>query len=486
MEALGSSHENQNQVQKNLSGLKHALHGTSYQLELGMVVCLANVKKAFDPANGFSFTVAAEDPSAGMFDDIVYNFEDGEKKGILKIQVKHKLGSPAPNITVTNFTTTRDTKNSFAILKYFTSFCDQQQSTTDLEGFIICTNADITDKAKEMWKTVVPAVTDDSATSLDSYVSSLFDSIGGKYYQLNYDKLWAADGTFSNFHQLLRKCSKRARLAKLLVEATKPNKNITNSNSLFKEYRQAILNVIERKIDEASTSDSYGFTNEFLDSSFFNSMPGYEAFRQEFEEQYQEEFTIGGCVWDVLKQKRVYVSQPFLSDENNPDPSSETFPNDNVDESFKSFCDRFRLVCGTYSGQRLDDAIVEIWRSLHTDYDHMAIGHRKGCLEEKVATERLFKTNFDWVMDPFAKPLQSEDIKKDFENIENTLAYMKLKGISDKLGRKVVTSSFRLSHDVLEASSLYKRVETESFLQLEAYDIPFGATVISDILLVQG
>ncbi|XP_049542473.1 uncharacterized protein LOC125955382 [Anopheles darlingi] len=280
-------------VESNLSGLKHALHGASFQLKLGIVVCLANAKKSLDPANDFSFEVAAEDPSAGKFDDIVYTFKDGGKAGILKIQVKHKLGSPAPKITVKDFTTNSDTKNPFAILKYFTSFCDQQQSTNDLEGFVICTNADINDQAKNIWKIVEPAITKDSAPSLDSYVSSLFDSIGAKYYQLKYDKLWAADGTYSNLYQLLRKCSKRTRLAKLLVEATKSNKRITSYNSLYKEYRQAILDVIDRK--ETSANDSYGFTKEFLGLSSSNSKPGYEAFRKEFEVQYRLEFNIDGC-----------------------------------------------------------------------------------------------------------------------------------------------------------------------------------------------
>ncbi|XP_049542488.1 uncharacterized protein LOC125955396 [Anopheles darlingi] len=297
-------HVNETEMRRNMSGVKSFLHGIAYQIKLCIYVCLT-AKRSLNPTencDNFSFTVKAEDPMAGKFDDIVYEFRDGDKTGTLKIQAKHTSESPAPKITLKDFTTTSDTKNPFALQKYFTSFCDQQQSSTDLEGFIICTNWDLDAKDMDMWKAVDPAVTDDSTTSLDSYVSSLFDRIGGKYYQLDYDKLWTADGMFSNFHQLLRKCSKRSRLARLLVEATKPNKKITYSNSLFKEYRQAILNVIDR--NEASTSDSYGFTKEFLDSSFSNSMPGYEAFRQEFEDQYREEFTIEGC--DVAKLDSIW------------------------------------------------------------------------------------------------------------------------------------------------------------------------------------
>ncbi|XP_035785787.1 uncharacterized protein LOC118463371 [Anopheles albimanus] len=404
------------QIKSNLSGLKHALHGTSYQLKLGIVVCLANAKKSLNPANGFSFEMTAEDPTAGKFDDIVYKFKDGEMEGILNIQVKHKLGSPAPNISLSDFTITTDTKNPFAILKYFTSFYDQQHSTTDLEGFVICTNADMNEKAMSLWKTVEPTVPTDLAPSLDSYVSSLFDRIGGKSYELDYDKLWNKDGMFSEFHKLLRKCSKRSRLAKILVEATKPKKTLTCNNSLVKEFRSAILSLIDR--NETSTNDSYKFTKEFLVLSSSKYLPGYEAFRTEFEDQYRQEFKIEGCVWDDLKLKRVNVAKDFLLDEKNVYASSDSFPEDNVDESFKSFCKGFRLVCGTSNEQGLDDAIVEIWRNMFYDNNQLVANQRKSDVEEHMVTDKLFKTNFDWLMDPFAQPLNSSDIKASLENIE--------------------------------------------------------------------
>ncbi|ETN65697.1 nephrin [Anopheles darlingi] len=44
-------HHDTQKVESNLSGLKHALHGTSYQLKLGIVVSMANAKKALDSAN---------------------------------------------------------------------------------------------------------------------------------------------------------------------------------------------------------------------------------------------------------------------------------------------------------------------------------------------------------------------------------------------------------------------------------------------------
>ncbi|XP_035790491.1 uncharacterized protein LOC118465908 [Anopheles albimanus] len=470
-------------AESNLSGLKHALHGASYQLKLGIVVSLANAKKALDPANDFSFEVTGEDPSAGKFDDIVYSFKAGDKTGILKIQVKHKLGSPAPNITLKDFTTNSDTKNPFAILKYFSSFCDQQQSTTDVEGFVICTNAGINDKAKNIWKTVEPAVTKDSEPSLDSYVASLFDSIGGKYYQLDYDKLWAADGMYSNLYQLLRKCSKRARLAKLLVEATKTNKRITYYNPLFKEYRQAVLDVIDT--NETSTNESYGFTEEFIVSSSSNSKPGYEAFRKEFEEQYRQEYQIDGFIWDDLRQKRLYVSKEFFLDEKNIYSSSALFPNDDVDESFKSFCERLRLVCDTLDEHKLDEAITKILRNMQYDDNRMVADQVKGYDEENIAAEGLFKFNFDWLMNPYAKPLGSDDIKKYLENTKGTLAQMKLISISDKLRQTVLGSPFRIRANFLQASDLHDQFDSESILVVEVFDIQFGVTVLVDILELQ-
>ncbi|XP_049544297.1 uncharacterized protein LOC125956453 [Anopheles darlingi] len=196
-------HQDSLKTKSNLTGLKHALHGTSYQLKLGIVVSLANVKKTLVSTEKYSFTVTAEDPTAGKFDDIVYAFQDGNKTGTLKIQSKHKLSSSPcksglqdgnssakeihvqhkqessiPKITLNDLIA--DSKNDFFIQQYFKSYRDQPQGAikNDVEGLIICTNADLDDDAKVMWNEIDAAVLTDSTTSLDSYISSLFDKAG--------------------------------------------------------------------------------------------------------------------------------------------------------------------------------------------------------------------------------------------------------------------------------------------------------------------
>ncbi|XP_049546735.1 uncharacterized protein LOC125957809 [Anopheles darlingi] len=472
--------QDSSKIKSNLSGLKHALHGTSYQLKLGIVVCLASARKLLVPNSNFTFKVIAEDPTAGKFDDIVYTFREGDYTGTLKIQAKHKLNKSAlqddgskksseiqgkpkhestgPKITSNDFIA--DAKNDFYIEQYYKSFRDQQPQTieTGLEGLIICTNAVVDDDAQVMWAPIDP-----KATSLDFYISTLFRQIRGTCYQL-------------------KTHYKRAILAKLMINAMKSKEEMVSwQNPLFKEYRGAILSIINKE-DISTSVPSFKFTDRFLDSSFVNVSPSYEAFRKEFEDQYRQEFQIERSVWDDLKEKRVYVSEAFLSDEKNQYFSSASFPEDNVDESFNSFCERFRLVCDTFSEHGLDDAISELWGNLHSEGN---TSQGKRCVETNLVTEKLFKTNFDWLMDPFAKPLHSDDFKNDLENIQSTLAHIKLKGTSDKLRKKVMGSSFRIRPAALQASELYEQIESETLLEIEAYDIQLGVTLISDILAMQ-
>ncbi|XP_035775889.1 uncharacterized protein LOC118457963 [Anopheles albimanus] len=506
----------------NLTGLKHQLHGASYQLKLGIVVSLANIEKLKVPSNEFSFTVLAEgredsnvqnrDRAVDKFDDIVYKFQDGTTRGTLKIQAKHKLidqlVEESPSVTLSDFipqkqenvrqkTNERQRSNeqqkskekqtvsegkkkkqkeTFAVDEYLGSFKEQQkhdkqQQTSDIEGYVLSTNAILDDNAKALWIPIDEAAIDNSTTSLNSYISTIFNKTGGKCYQL-------------------KTHYKRAALVRLLINAIKSIDGIvTWQKPLINEYLGAIKAIIAKK-NNLGPDYVWEFRDSFLDSSYSSSNPGYEAFRNEFEDQYRHEFKLDGTVWEHLKNNnQIYVSKNFTSDQNNIETASSLnlalFPDDHIDESLKSFCERFRLVCGTCNERRLDDVITNLWGELHFDDDQLEAYQRNKCVEGKVATDNLIKKFFDWMSDPRAKALHSDDIKKDLENIENTLAYIKLKGTSDRLRKKVVSSPFRISQGALKSSELFEQTETESYLEVETYDVQFATSVISDILALQ-
>ncbi|XP_049542536.1 uncharacterized protein LOC125955445 [Anopheles darlingi] len=294
--------ENASPLKPNLSGIKSSLHGISYQLKLCIVMCLANAKKQMiqDPANIFSFKLTAEDPAAGKFDDIVFGFEDGEIEGTFKIQAKHKLDSPSQRLTLNDFITERVTNNPFAILQYLTSFYDQGNLMADKERLILCTNVDVSDSAKEIWKLMM---TDDGSTrTLDDYILTLFSKIGAKCYRLDNDK--PGGSRLEEFRQNLQKCSKLSRLAVLLSYATVSKEHkITQNNNLFKKYRKPISGIIDSSTN--SSNGTYKFTKEFLDSSSTATTSDYKAFRKEFELQYKRilEKDPSCDIWNELKLK---------------------------------------------------------------------------------------------------------------------------------------------------------------------------------------
>ncbi|XP_050091201.1 uncharacterized protein LOC126574851 [Anopheles aquasalis] len=434
-----------NTATSNLSGLKHQLHGTSYQLKLGMVVGMANAKKSTDPNNNFSFTVMAEgrDESevksrdrVDKFDDIVYTFKHGAITGTLKIQAKHKLSptpcnsavqaggtngeQSVPKITLNDFIA--DSKNDFCIQQYFKSFRDQPKAINEatLEGFIICTNADLDDDAKVIWNEVDTAAL---GPSLDSYASSLFNKVRGKSYQL-------------------KTHYKRAALAKLLINAVKSkDQMVTWQRPLFKEYRAAILDIIGEK-STAANVPLFKFTNNFLDPTYSNSKPGYDAFKKEFTDQFRREFGLNEIAWELFKGNiQIHVAENFLLDEKNKFSSSDSFPDDNVDPFFKCFCDRFRLVCGTYNEQGIDDAIATILGDWCPDGNHTA------------AVEKLFKYFFDWLKDPFATSLHSDDIKTKLENVQEPQPRVNLeKLVKEKLREEFRKSPLRINFKTVRKS----------------------------------
>ncbi|XP_049542459.1 uncharacterized protein LOC125955368 [Anopheles darlingi] len=475
------------QIRPKLHGIKTSMHGISYQVKLSMYFCLVNAKKPIissEVDKSFSFTITSEDPKALKFDDIVYTFIDGNQTGILKIQAKHLFDRP--DIKANEFLIHRtDKRNRFAIMKYWESFCKQQPQTTHIEGLIICTNSGIATNAMELWSLVDSSVIGATAISLDSCILTLFSKLGGNCYRLIYDKL---KDTYQSLFQTMKKKAttlinqQRTKLADLLVKAIKSQEEkITQNNVIAIKYRSAIISIIDNGNNRSS--GSYRFTEEFVNPSSLNYPPGYEAFREQFAVQYQKEFKIDGCVWDGLKRKRVHVTENFWSDVDNQCSPSELFPDE--DELIKSFCEKFRLWCGTNSENELDNTIEQLLNDYMFDKANSA---GWGAAERNVGLATLFKTNFDWLENPFAESLNIEDVKIAIENIKNMIHCIQLKTTSDNLRQAIGVSPYRIRDDRLETSLLYNNLHRTNTLEsqtleVETYDIQFAATLLYDITI---
>uniref|UniRef100_A0A2M4CVJ7 Putative ion channel nompc n=1 Tax=Anopheles darlingi TaxID=43151 RepID=A0A2M4CVJ7_ANODA len=462
------------QTERHVSYLREALQDTPYQLKLAIVIGLVNGKKSMDIANNFNFTVTAEDLTSEISDDIVYTFNDNGRTGTLMIHAQHSDASRTPKIKLNDFASIQDISSPFNILKYFKSFYDKPR-TAGIEGVIICTNSDIDDGARDLWRPVDLSVMVDP-TPLEFFISTLLTKLGAKCYRLDFDSL--TYGKFNQVYQTCKKYSKCYRLAKLLVNAVKSeNHRLTKQNPVVKEYYHAILSIIDK--NDSSVKGSYKFTDQFLNSSLSNSTPGYEAFRLEFEEEYSQLIN----VWEDLKNKRMHVDDNFLprAAKKEDNELEFVFPENDVDRRLVEFCERFRLVCYTKSENELDDTIIELWKDMYS-IKELTVSTRRGNFEKNIK----LKTSFDGLLDLFFKPLNSEDIERDHRNIENVLAVTKLESASYQLRREIVRSTFRISPDTLQASYLYRHIYHETLLELDVYDICFGTVVLSDIISLQG
>ncbi|XP_060527074.1 uncharacterized protein LOC132702465 [Cylas formicarius] len=121
------------------SGVKRALHGTIFQLELLMLYA-SRGKRCFD------FRLATEMDAAEKFDDVVfqYKIEPESPWRTIFLQAKHKQDVDKNKITSRELTTWAD--DSFSLQKYFVSFCKIKSQPlfedSELEQFVICTNTD--------------------------------------------------------------------------------------------------------------------------------------------------------------------------------------------------------------------------------------------------------------------------------------------------------------------------------------------------------
>lgn len=130
------------------SGVKRALHGTIYQLQLLMLFVQRGINKYGN------FALATEMDKAEKFDDVVFKYRESnnaEKFTWRFLQAKHKQNQDKDKITVNDLATSKD--EDFSLQKYFVSFYkiqnDKEFKKNYLKDFTICTNTNFDFELKD-------------------------------------------------------------------------------------------------------------------------------------------------------------------------------------------------------------------------------------------------------------------------------------------------------------------------------------------------
>jgi hypothetical protein len=241
-------------------GLRLSLHGVVYQLKLLMLV----LKRGLD--NGYSFNLTTEMEDAEKFDDVVFEYIDGQGQRKHRfLQAKHKQESQ--KITINDLLTERE-KGEFNLRKYFTSYRKIQQNTrfkgSLLENFVICTNIDFEfdectpGKLKDTSKATLWDIRVEKITEEDN-ILKFKDQVAPRYrFALNKQ----GSTVQGPLVEALRDTSDSIRLAKALAHCVpifdKKSRFISLRNNLFRLYHVALVK--EKVIDTTRKT----FHEEFI------------------------------------------------------------------------------------------------------------------------------------------------------------------------------------------------------------------------------
>ncbi len=214
-------------------GLKLSLHGTVYQLKLLMLF----LKRGLD--NGYSFLLATEMDAAEKFDDVVFEYIDGQGQNKHRfLQAKHKQDE-SKKIGVNDLLTEKD--GEFSLQKYFISYRRIKQnprfSCSLLEDFVICTNIDFefdestSGKLKDTSKD--PRDIRVEKLSTEDRILKLKDQTAPRYrFTLNKQSS-EIQGPIA---EILRDTSVSIRLARKLAEYVSGDQSLDLRNELFQSY----------------------------------------------------------------------------------------------------------------------------------------------------------------------------------------------------------------------------------------------------------
>jgi hypothetical protein len=203
----------------------------------------------------YSFRLATEWDAAEKFDDLVFQYNEGDKKVYRFLQAKHKQDE-SKKISVNDLLTEKD--EEFSLQKYFISYRKIKQNSEfndqndELKDFVICTNIDLSDDLQNSFERVV---------NEDNIIDIEVQNNSKEPKRLKFRE--GGSLTKERLASIFEEVSDLKRLAKKLAEhvsGTKNNDNTINlKDELFKKYHGALA---EKVIDIQTKKFKIDFINE--------------------------------------------------------------------------------------------------------------------------------------------------------------------------------------------------------------------------------
>lgn len=272
------------------SGVKSALHGTIYQLNLLMLFLRRGLHK------GYRFRLATEMNAAEKFDDLVFKYEVNGKNRYRFIQAKHKQDE-TKKISEMDLLTTK-TGAEFNLQKYFISYRKIMQNPLfhgdSFDDFVIATNIDLDDKMKPHFTELIDV---DGLLVVDA------DSKKSKRYKLIADP---TDTLRNDIVKNLRGSSDLIKLAKTLSECVANGAPMNLKNELFNRCHGALTS--EHIINVGSKTLHANFV---MDNGLSADA---KKFRTIFEEMVKDMCTDRlqlSKLWNDLRTKNLPMSENF-------------------------------------------------------------------------------------------------------------------------------------------------------------------------------
>ncbi|XP_049294193.1 uncharacterized protein LOC125769503 [Anopheles funestus] len=272
---------------------RSSMHGNSYHLRMAMVVLLrAFTLRREDKLSEFKITM--EDPNAGKFDDVVFQYSSPctpKDLAYVYIQAKHKQTSDrvrnVPSITEATLLTKWNSKGAFSIPMYFVSYLNgYEESLVGSHTYILCTNASI-DRHLLEYMTIQTQEVD--------HILSFCDAIGGTCYS------FSSENEFKTLTNELRNASLE-KLGQMIAQHVKNKKPISCNICIFNIY----VTLIAKFVHELDTG-IFQF-NEGFRSSEDSTAIG--IVRSGFMEEYLKSNPKAGPTveWEKIQ---IMVDQPL-------------------------------------------------------------------------------------------------------------------------------------------------------------------------------
>ncbi|XP_065220433.1 uncharacterized protein LOC135845648 [Planococcus citri] len=263
-------------------GLKHFLHGISYQSKLLIHILKCGLRHQKSANKRYLFDIGTEVNAAEKFDDIVFRYKNNprDQKYIYRfVQAKHKIDNT--KVLGEDDLLSQEEKGEFRLSKYFVSFLRIRKNSffrgAELRDFTICTNISLNKSLED--SCFEPVNRDDG----------IFDFEIGKHLKLNWEKFPKKD----ELKSALENESDCKKLAKRFAECIMKGSVINFKDYLFKLYHRALrMHVIEvkNKKQAAKKHDKENYVVATLYENFVdekNLSPSVQNFRNVFFREYR-------------------------------------------------------------------------------------------------------------------------------------------------------------------------------------------------------